>query len=200
MSTTHRRRAGLVALVIPVLGLAPAWATDGPRFRASAASAITDPPGDTTDNDDKPIASPPADVVSASAEQAGGNLVLKYGAAGATDPTADPNWASEDSFTDFMLDTNGDGTEDFDVEYGLDEGKLYAEVYKIDGSDDPPFLCDGTATFEGGTYVVSVPLSCLGGAPAFGYRVETSYDLDPADAESNIAYDLAPDTGFAGPA
>lgn len=200
MRSTYRRRAGLVALAIPALGLTPAWALDGARFQAGGASTISDPAGDTTDDDDKPVAGPPADVVSASAEQAGGSLVLRYTAADGSDPRGNPNWASDDSFTDFMLDANGDGKDDFDVEYGLDEGTFYAEVYKVDGSDDPPFLCDGTATFEAGVHTVSVPLECLGGAPAYGYRVETSYDLDPAKADSNSAYDLAPDSGFAGPA
>ena len=49
--------------------------------------------------------------------------------AGKVDPSTDPNFEGDDTLTDFVIDTNADGKEDFDVEFGLDEdGDLYADV------------------------------------------------------------------------
>lgn len=198
MSRTHRGMI-LAGLLVPTMGLTSAWATDGGRFRATAANSITDPAGDTLDGDDQPVAAPRGDVVGASGESGGGNHVFRYSAADTVDPLADPNWSSGDTFADFMLDTNGDGAEDYDVEYGVSEGALYVEVYPVTEAESAPVLCTGTGTFEAGQYTATVPASCIGSPAAVGYRVETVYDTNPGDDNAPIAYDLAPDSGFAGP-
>lgn len=189
------RRAALTGAIVSTLSLIP-----GAGGLAHAAPSITDPGGDTTDDNDRRLDAPRADITAADAARVGGNFVFRYTVADAVNPLSDPNWGSDDTWTDFMLDVDGNGQTDFEVEYGVDDGALYVEVRKEDGSDDPPLVCEGTAGFEGGYYVATVPGACIGNPAGLGYRVETVYDTTPAGEDgSPIAYDNAPDDGYAGP-
>ncbi|GGK34341.1 hypothetical protein GCM10010124_28700 [Pilimelia terevasa] len=190
-------RYGLLAAAILTLGVGvagPASAAPNTRF---VPAAITDPAGDVYDDDDELTDAPYADIVSADGRSSAASLVLTYKTAKALHPEDDPNWESEGTFTDFLLDTNADGTADFDVEYGVFEGELYVDVYKVDDQEDPPVACTGTAEFANGAHTATVPLSCLGNPRSLGYRVETVYDQDVDDENSLAAYDVAPETGFA---
>jgi hypothetical protein len=167
---------------------------------AYAASSITDRQGDTTDDYDRPLSAPRADITAADAQRAGGNVVFRSTTAEAVNPLSDPNWSSGDSWMSFMLDVNGDGKSDFDVEYGVEKGVLYVDVYKEDGSDEPPIVCRGTPGFDGGYYVATVAARCLGNPIVIGFRAENAYDTNATGEDgSPIAYDSAPDSGFAGP-
>ncbi|GGK39136.1 hypothetical protein GCM10010124_34950 [Pilimelia terevasa] len=187
-------------LTVAALALAPALGV-GLLAPAHAAptlrTAITDPAGDVTDDEDTAVTAPYADIVSADGRRIGDKLELRYTTAQALSPLHDPNWDSEDTHTDFTLDTDNDGKEDFTVAYGLADGALYAEVTKADDHDDPPVLCTGTATYTNNAHVATVPLSCLGNPARAGYQVDTSYDLDAQDDDSPTGSDAAPEAGFA---
>ena len=182
MSAT-RRKALLVGLLVPVLGLVPAW----------ASAPISDPPGDTVDDEtEQPLEADAADILSAQAEAVGDDIVLRYRAAKSVDPLTDKGWTSDDTYADFYIDSTGDGVEDYDAEYGVEDGALYVVVMTDDGETK---ACDGKAAFENGEYVATVAKSCVGNPASFSYSVETSYDGDP-DNPSPIAFDAAPDDGL----
>ncbi|GAA2525298.1 hypothetical protein [Pilimelia columellifera] len=194
-SSTGRYRILAVAILTLGVGVAaPANASPATKF---VPAAITDPAGDVYDDDDEPTDAPYADIVSANGRSGAGNLVLTYKTAKALSPLDDPNWESDNTFTDFLLDTNADGDADFTVEYAVLDGEQYVDVYQVDDQDDPPALCSGVAAFTSGTHSATVPLSCLGNPSSLGYRVETVYDQDVDDDSSLAAYDVAPETGFA---
>lgn len=184
MSGTRRRKVVLAGLLVPVLGLVP----------AAASAPITDKAGDTEVDEGQPIAAPRADIVSAQAEMTGTDVVLRYAAAESVDPISDPNWNSDESYTDFYLDTNGDGEAEWDVEYGVSGGALYATVIKVADDSD---ACEGKAAFENGQYVATVPKDCVGSPASFSYSVETNYDTDAAKPGAPEAYDIAPDDSMA---
>lgn len=185
------RKAALAGLLTPALALGVAQGT-----ALAAGAAITDPTGDVYDDQDNIIVNPAADIVSADASRAGGNLTLTYTTAKPTDPETDPAWGSLETYTDFLLDTNGDGKEDFAVEYSTDDDDdINVDVYKMDGSDQPPVVCSGTGTFAGGAYTAVVPLSCLGTVTTLGYQVAVNHDTD-VNVEGKVVYDDAPETGF----
>ncbi|HEX5742242.1 MAG TPA: hypothetical protein VFY17_11925 [Pilimelia sp.] len=187
-----KRTALLVAVPAFGLGLAAPAAVAAP-----VPAAITDAAGDVYDDDDELVDAPYADIVSADGAKSDANLVLTYKTAKALDPLSDPNWESDNTFTDFILDTNGDNTADFDVEYGVFEEELYVDVYKSDAGEEDEPVCSGEAAFAKDAHTATVPLSCLGNPRALGYRVEAVYDLDVNNDESLAGYDQAPDEGFA---
>ncbi|GGK05326.1 hypothetical protein GCM10010123_39000 [Pilimelia anulata] len=181
----------LIVAAVPTLGLGLATT---PVLATPAPAPITDPKGDVYDEDDDEVDAPYGDIVRADGTRNGGNIELRYSTASAGDPTDDPNWESDETYTEFLLDTNGDNTEDYAIEYGVDdEGELYADVYKV-GSDTP--ACTGTASYSGAN-IVTAPLRCIGTPTRVSYRVETAYDTDVDAEESVVGYDEAPDEGFA---
>ncbi|GGK02785.1 hypothetical protein GCM10010123_35950 [Pilimelia anulata] len=187
-----------MAAPILVLGLGACGGDDSagaPTHPVGRASA-TDPGADVYDDNDELTDAPYADIVSIDALRSATKLELRYATRKPLDPTKDPNWVSDSSYTDVLLETTGDDKEDFDVEYGVLDGGLYVDVYRVDTQEEPPVLCTGEAEFSENTHVATVPLDCLGDPDAIGYRVETVYDQE-ADAEDSLAaYDAAPDAGF----
>ncbi|GGK22368.1 hypothetical protein GCM10010124_13550 [Pilimelia terevasa] len=189
------QRAALV-VAVPAIGLG--LATPALAVTPAAPVAVTDPAGDVYNDDDELVDAPYADITNGDVKKSGANLVLTYKTAKQLSPAEDPNWESESSLTDFLIDTNGDNKEDFDVEYGLDEdGDIYADVYKLPASDTDAPACTGNGDFVNGVHTITIPLSCIGNPAKAGYRVETMYDLDVNNTESLAGYDSVPDEGFA---
>ncbi|GGK40346.1 hypothetical protein GCM10010124_36350 [Pilimelia terevasa] len=191
-----RRTPVLPALLALALGLAGCGAGSPPASAVALRTSATDPEADVYDDDDKLVQVPHADVVSAGVTRTATKLELRYATRTARDPVGDPNWTSDSTYTDILLETTGDADPDFDVEYGVSEGELYVDVYRVDDRDEPPVLCAGDAEFTGDTHVATVALACLGDPATVGYRVETVYDQDVAAEDSRAAYDFAPDEGF----
>lgn len=189
MSHSILRKAALTAMVVPAL----VFGLQGTAF----ASEIKDPANDVVNADTgESVNAPAADIASASVEKFADRLELNYRIHGFVDPTTDGGWGSGDTFSAFDLDVNRDGKTDFAVEYGSDGGKLYADVYKING-DNADLACSGEAGYFNNAYTVKVPLSCLGNPREVKYRVATFYDTDPDTELSVVASDVAPNSGFA---
>lgn len=185
MSGSRRRQALLAGLAAAGLAVAPV---------ALASAPQSDPAGDTRNADKQPVDAPAADIVSIQAEPTETDVVFRYTVSKPADPLTDPGWPSEDSYSDFWVDTDGDGEPNYDVEYGVDEGELYVIVVST-GDEDTP-LCEGKASYVDSQYVAAVPKECLGNPASFSYRVDTSYAASP-DPSSPAAYDTAPDSGMA---
>ncbi|GGJ94109.1 hypothetical protein GCM10010123_24930 [Pilimelia anulata] len=188
------QRAALV-IAVPAIGLG--LAVPALAVTPAVPVAITDPSGDVYDDDDELADAPYADIINADGKKSGTNLVLTYKTAKQLDPVQDPNWDSDETYTDFLLDTNGDGTADYDVEYGVFEEEAYVDVYKLPAGDADEPVCSGTAAFTNASHTATIPLSCIGNPAKAGYRVETVYDQDVNSPDSLAAYDVAPETGFA---
>lgn len=185
------QRAGLI-VAAPALGLGLATPA------MALAAPVTDPAGDVYNDEDEPVVAPYADLVETEAKKDGTKLVLTFKTAKPLSPAEDPNWNSDSSFADFVLDTNGDQKEDWDVEYGLDEdGDIYVDVYKLPAADDAVPACAGEGDFVNNANVATIDLKCIGSPTKLDFRTELMYDLDVNDPNSLAGYDSAPDEGFA---
>lgn len=165
----------------------------------AVAAPIDDPKGDQkSERGAKTVNAPKGDIVRADGQKVGNDWVLRYTTAQPVDPRSDPEWGSDNTVTEFLLDTNGDEKADFNIEYGVDEAGLYAEAFADDGSPNPPTVCQAKPDFQGGTYTVTVAASCIKNPGSVRYRVETSIDTNTVtDDGSVVAEDRAPDFGYA---
>ena len=185
-------RTGIIGAVVAALFVASSGIL-------AVAAPIDDPKGDQkTEKGSKPANAPKGDITRADGQKVGNDWVLRYTTAQPVDPRNDPEWGSDNSVTEWLLDTNGDEKADFTVEYSVDETGLYGEVFVDDGSPNPPALCQGKPDFQGGTYSVTIPASCIKNPGSVRYRVETSIDTNTVtDDGSIVAEDRAPDFGYA---
>ncbi len=108
---------------------------------------------------------PRADAVSASADYQAGAIVFSVQTAQPVNPTGDAAWG--DSVVTWFIDTTGDKKFDFSVEYGVDGGNLYADVYNT--GDNPICAGGGVPSVQGGNYVVTVNPQCFGKPTAFNW-------------------------------
>jgi len=144
---------------------------------ATSSQTIGDPPGDATTR----VAAnggtttvpnePKADVIAASATYQAGAIVFSIKTASPVNAATDASWGQ--SVVTWFIDTTGDKKFDFSIEWGGDNGGLYADVYNT--GDSP--ICAGQATPSiggDGSYVVSVKPGCFGNPSAFlvGGRTE----------------------------
>ncbi len=141
---------------------------------------------------------PAADIVGASADYQAGGLTLTIRALKMADPREDRAWQTNETYAEWLLDTNGDGREDFEARYRLESGQLGGAVYPVDENDEddvsPAAKCGlQAATFDPATgYTAVVDPKCLGNPPAIGYQASLYYQADPND-ENTLGSDLAPD-------
>lgn len=183
------RTTALVGLVVPALAL-------GVTSTAMAAE-ITDPTGDVTDAANAALTAPQADITTVDVKRVAADLELRYRTATPTDPLTDANWDSGLTYAVYLLDTNKDGKEDYSVDYGMLEGAIYTEVRKLDGSEDPPVSCKGVGSFVDNVATAKVPLSCFGDAKDMAFFLKVSYDTDVTAETPKVAYDFAPNSGWA---
>ena len=158
----------------------------------------TDPTGDTVvDGTHDPIKEARADIVRAGAVYEPGTISLALQVAQPTDPSKDPKWAGDSTFANWSLDTNGDGTPDFDIQYYFDSGEIGGTVSRP-GTQD--VVCDAdTAGYSPDGYWLTVAPSCLGDPASFSYRVTMFYDTNPKDANADVASDVTPNGGLSFP-
>ena len=193
-----RRSLAAAVSVFTLAALAvPAAATE---YRASAAATITDPTGDVTADDEAetPVNEPRADVTAASAEYRPNEIALTVNVVRPTDPRTDPNWKDGASFALWGLDTTGDNDSDYLVTLINAGGFVTAGVIRPDEFDT--VLCLGGATFDGTTYAATIDPACIGNPASFRWGGGMVYDTSPADENSPLAGDGAPDgDAMAGP-
>src|SRR5207244_2604581 len=92
--------------------------TNNPPAKGPANLTLTDKTGDTvTDGTGVAMAQPQADIVKAQANWSAKALVLAVQVAQPVNPGQDPHWASQSTYIDWSLDTNGDGAADYEVQY-----------------------------------------------------------------------------------
>jgi hypothetical protein len=110
------------------------------------------------------------------------------------DPHTSDNWkrADADTFVSWFLDTNAVAGEDFEVDFSANpDGTLAGEVINL-ATDTS--ACSGTALFEGGSYKVTFPRTCIGSPSSLKFNVFVSYDATPGVDDVPQA-DEAPDSG-----
>jgi hypothetical protein len=144
---------------------------------ATSSQVISDPAGDATvrlnsDGSTTPIANEPrADVVSSSATYQTSAIVLSVLTAQPVNPTSDPQWDAENSDINWYIDTTGDKKFDYNIDWGVDGGAIYADVYGNSTDPNAAAICQGVPASLGsdGSYVVSVPLNCFKSPKSFNW-------------------------------
>jgi hypothetical protein len=151
---------------------------------ATSSQAVSDPAGDATTKvgaDGQPSGTvpnePKADIVAASATYQAGSIVLSVKTAAPVNAATDPSWGQSD--ITWFLDTTGDKKFDFTIEWGADNGALYADIYNTGTSP----ICAGQgqpSIGSDGSYVVTLNPKCFGNPSAFywGGRSEFASGAD----------------------
>ena len=164
--------ASLVALLVGVLAAVPAAGQE--------TACVTDATGDV-DADMPGVAderAPRADVVEACATYSETSLSFTVEMDEPTDPATDPNWGL--SASNVWLDVDGDGEDEFQINYGaFDEGPRVSVIDRLGMVQ----TCIPLGTGFDGTRLafVHVPPSCIGAPPQVAlWRAGMSY----GDAEN----------------
>ncbi len=188
MSFPHsrRRRRPLVALlmVLAVLVLpAPAFAV---------SECITDAAGDVEARADGSIADvPEADILAVCTAHGDGELQIAVRVDSPTDPQTDEGWADFRSAVGAALDVDGDGAEEFDVNYGrFPDGTARVGLFDHDTSDQIDCATDGR--FDGVRYVMTVPTTCLGGPDEISVAAFIFYTSSVPNQDDEGFYDEVP--------
>ena len=158
---------------------------------------MTDPVGDTNvDGTKNSIKEPRADIVRAGAGYRQGFLVFVMQVQQPVDPRTDAQWAGEATFALWSVDTNGDGTPEFEIQYYVVDGQLGGAVSRPSSTD---VLCGVEAGYGSDGYSVIVDPACLGNPASTAFRVTLYYDTNPKDANADVATDVAPSGGMSFP-
>jgi hypothetical protein len=194
--------AGL-ALSGAAMLLAAGFLVPPPAMAAEPAS-ITDVTGDVIDrNTNDPLPSPRTDIVSASVESGAAGIVLTFRTQEMAVPGTDPNWASRNTFVSWQADSNGDGKIDDMIRFSAardNPGGIDGDVTHWSGPGQPAKLCSAPATFDPTFgYRLTIPHDCMGNPSAISYRVQLTYDMNPAEKKPPLAFDVLPNEGLAGP-
>ena len=184
----------------PTTGSGSVQPTGKPPAKGPASQTVSDPTGDTTsDGTGNTMAQPQADIVRAQANWSAKAVVFAVQVAQPVNPGQDKNWAGDSTYIDWMLDTNGDGGPDFEVQYFFDpKGGLVADVSKA-GDTSGTSACPAEAGYTADGYTVAIDPACLGNPATVAFRVTTYYDPDPANPNGSLATDTSPDGGYSGP-
>jgi hypothetical protein len=109
---------------------------------------------------------PKADVVSASVTYQAGAIVLSLRTAQPVNPAGDQSWG--DSGVTWSIDTTGDKNWDYQVDFGVDSGSLYSDVFKRPNVETAS--CTGQPSLgQDGSYVISVNPNCFGNPASFNW-------------------------------
>ena len=138
-----------------------------------------------------------ADITQASVEWAPGWIRMKAQTKTLTDPLKDQAWTDANDL-EWAFDTNGDGKEDYTVEFATDKGELYGAVFDASKPNSNTSICDAdSASFSPQDgYTLVIDPKCIGNPKAFGWAVTMFFDTNPKDAKGAVASDRVPDQGF----
>lgn len=140
-----------------------------------------------------------ADILEATAEHRGVQIVLSLLVDQPTDPNTTANWESATTFAGWHLDTDDDSLFDYLVVFRRnDSGPVGVDVYRVATGS---VSCTGTATLGAhGEFVATVPAGCVGSPLSFRWVSFMSWDT-PEDSLAVRAHDNAPENGapHAGP-
>ena len=172
--------------------------TQAPSTTSGVWTVIEDATGDTVvDGSGAPRANARADIVQSRVANTTKAIGLAVKVAEPVDPTRDPNWASPATFVAWEVDTTGDGTPDFEIQYFVDGGKLIAAVYKAGNTAGQP-ACEGEAGYTSESYLAGVDPGCLGSPSSLSYRASIYYGTDPKNPDGEGITDVSPDGGMSG--
>jgi hypothetical protein len=171
-----------------------------PSYSSGVWTVTDDPTGDTflDDSSRAPQANPRADIVQSRATNTTKAIGLAVKVAQPADPTRDPTWNSTATFVLWEVDTNGDGNPDFEVEYFVEGGKLFAGVSRGSGNARQA-ACEAEAGYTSESYLVGIDPACLGSPASLSYRATVYYAADPNNQNSASITDVSPDGGMTGP-
>jgi hypothetical protein len=174
--------------------------TTTPPAKGPASQTVGDRAGDTTaDSTGNALAQPQADIVKAQANWSAKAVVFAVQVAQPVNPAQDKNWAADSTYIDWLLDTNGDGGPDFEVQYYFDpKGGLVADVSRA-GDTTGASVCPAEAGYTADGYTVAIDPACLGNPAGVSFRVTTYYNPDPSNPNGDLATDTSPDGGYSGP-
>jgi hypothetical protein len=163
----------------------------------TSLKAVTDPVGDAFDMVTNALGgSDRADITGASVEWAPGWIRMKVQVKNPTDPLKDPAW-SDKSDAEWALDTNGDGKEDYTVEFATSNGELYGAVFDATKPDDKSKCDADSASYSAQDgYTLVIDPACIGNPKSLGFAVAMFFDTNPKDDKNPMATDRVPDQGF----
>jgi hypothetical protein len=141
---------------------------------------------------------PRADIVQTHVSYETGRLVFSVRVGQWVDPRQDPNWASESTYVDWEIDTDGDGKPDYEVQYFLSEGTPVAGVSRA-GDDTGDSVCVAESGYAAHGDAVAIDPACFNAPASFSYRVSMYYDSDPKNEDADVLTDVAPDGGLSRP-
>ena len=187
----------------------PTTATTSPPATAPATKAPTGPRTSTLKIDDRTgdtvvdgtgQARPQnrADLVQSQANYTSKALLFAAQTAERVDPKNDPMWNSDSTFLSWEIDTNGDSTVDYEVQYFFADGGLVAGVSRP-GDENSQSVCGAEAAYTADGYTVAIDPNCLGNPATFWYRVTMYYATDPANQNGESVTDVAPDSSLSRP-
>jgi hypothetical protein len=173
--------------------------TQAPSTTSGVWTVIEDASGDTVvDDNGPPRANPRADIVQSRVANTTKAIGFAVKVAEPVDPLRDPNWASPATFVEWEVDTTGDGTPDFSVQYFVEGGKLVGGVYKAGNTAGQP-ACEAEAGYMSDSYVAGVDPACLGSPTSLSYRASIFYGTDPKNENADVITDASPDGAMSGP-
>ena len=200
----RKNRAAALAFTIGALLSVGGFGVAQRAVAATGPAALTDAVSDTIDrNTNDKLASARTDIVAATVDSGAQGIVLAFKTQDLADPAADPNWASLNTFVSWQVDSSGDGKVDDLIRYSLDRDNprvLVGEVTHWSGPGQPAKHCDAQASFNPTSgYSLVIAPACMNNPAAISYRVQLTYDTNPSQPKPPLAFDVAPDTGLAGP-
>jgi ribosomal protein L24E len=192
----------IAASILP-LAVASLLGAVMPSASASSTVTVTDQTGDTKSDSGAPFSQPRADIIELGADYKTDGITVKVKTADPQNPKKDPNWADSTTGLGIAIDTTGDFKPDYVIEYGIDAGNLYGDVYLPGdyGNAAAKPVCTGQPSFANGYYTVVADRNCLGSPDRFYFQATMLYTNNPQDPNSPQGIDSAPDAapGWAGP-
>lgn len=192
MFAAHRRAHLLVLVLLTALLALP-----GP---ASAESeCVEDAAGDVEDRTTNTLTDrPEADILAACTSHTADTLEITVRVAQPTDPATDPAWADFSSAVGAAIDVDGDGEEEFDVNFGrFPDGQVRTAVFVHNTSTQ---VCTAGGRFDGTRYLMTIPTTCIGEPAAVSVAAFIFYRSSVGGQSSAGFYDEVPSRpNFAGP-
>lgn len=178
-------------------GSAPPRTTTPSSTTSGVWTVLADATGDTVvDSSRAPQANARADMVQSRATNTTKGVGFAVKMAEPVDPTRDSTWTSAATFVLWEIDTSGDDKADFEVEYFLEGGKLFAGVSRVTANGRQA-ACEAEAGYMSESLAVGVDPACLGSPASLSYRATVYYAIAP-DSDESVT-DVSPDGGMSAP-